>query len=334
MTDWQSSNDIPGNEQPYIRVPPLHPNDSPSDPTLTLAVIGDVHDQWSQEDEQALQALGVDLVLLVGDFGNESVEVVRAIAALPLPKAVILGNHDAWYSASDWGRKRCPYDRTQEDRVQQQLDLLGPVHVGYGKLDLPQFNLTVIGSRPFSWGGPEWKNAEFYHARYGVSSFAESTERILQAVQAAAHKTLIFLGHSGPTGLGDQPESPCGRDWPPLGGDFGDPDLAAAIAAARQRGARIPLVTFGHMHHSLRHTKQRLRTPVVVDGSGTVYLNAARVPRIMQNQHRNLSLVTLVGSTVTQASLVWVDPTGAIAAAEVLYRASGEPFPQPTFSPA
>ena len=92
---------------------------------ITIAVIGDVHDRWDADDAIALKQLGVDLVLLVGDFGNESVAIVQSIAALDLPKAAVLGNHDAWYSATEWGIKKCPYDRTREDRVQQQLDLLG-----------------------------------------------------------------------------------------------------------------------------------------------------------------------------------------------------------------
>ncbi len=73
---------------------------------IKIAVVGDVHDLWEAEDELALKHLGVDLVLFVGDFGNESVEIVRQIAEIKLPKAVILGNHDAWYSATPWGQKK------------------------------------------------------------------------------------------------------------------------------------------------------------------------------------------------------------------------------------
>ena len=99
----------------------------------------------AKADGHALKALAVDLVLFVGDIGNEAVGLVRQIAALDLPKAVILGNHDAWYSATDWGRKQCPYNRATEDRVLQQLATLGATHVGYGKLDLPTLGITVIG---------------------------------------------------------------------------------------------------------------------------------------------------------------------------------------------
>ena len=115
---------------------------------ITIAVVGDIHDQWSAADNSALQHLNVDLALFVGDFGNEAVEVVRDIAAVAVPKAVIMGNHDAWYSASSWGQQKAPYDRTKEDRVQQQLDLLGEAHVGFSKLDFPQLNVSVVGSRP------------------------------------------------------------------------------------------------------------------------------------------------------------------------------------------
>jgi uncharacterized protein (TIGR04168 family) len=292
---------------------------------LTLAVVGDVHDRWDADDEIALKRLGVDLVLLVGDFGNEAVSLVKAIAQMNLPKAVVLGNHDAWYTATDWGRKKCPYDRRQEDRVQQQLELLGESHVGYGKLDFPEFSLSVVGGRPFSWGGPEWKYAKFYQERYGIHSMAESAERITAAATATPSDTVIFIGHCGPAGLGDRPEDPCGRDWNPLGGDFGDPDLAMAIAQTRTLGKTVPLVAFGHMHHELRHTKMMRRRNLHCDDQGTVYLNAASVPRIIDtasDRLRNFSLVTLRHGKVAQASLVWVNGDFAIHTKYILYQQS------------
>lgn len=284
--------------------------DPPQTTSTKIAVVGDVHDLWDEGDEAALHRLGVDLVLLVGDFGNESVAVVRSIAQLSLPKAVILGNHDAWYSATEWGRKKCPYDRQKEDRVQQQLDLLGATHVGYGKLDFPTLELTVVGGRPFSWGGSTWKNEDFYQSRYGVGSFEESTDRIVSAARSADYDTVILIGHCGPYGLGAAAEAPCGKDWQPIGGDYGDPDLAAAIEQVRALGKTVPLVAFGHMHHQLRHTKQRLRKMLSVDAATTVYLNAASVPRIqptVTGQIRNFSLVTLEAGRVCSASLVWVN---------------------------
>ncbi len=294
-------------------------------PILKIAAIGDIHEQWEAADALALQHLGVDLLLFVGDFGNEAVEVVRAIAGIPLPKAVILGNHDAWYTASDWGRKKAPYDQSQEDRVQEQLDLLGVTHVGYGKLDFPEFNLSIVGGRPFSWGGTEWKNRDFYEDRYGIQNFSQSTAQIINAVKDAACEHLIFLGHNGPVGLGEEPESPCGRDWQPLGGDFGDPDLGLAIATAQNLGKSIPLVTFGHMHHRLRHNQKIQRQAIATNPQGTIYLNCASVPRIIQtatNRLRNFCLVTLEAYRVTEVVLVWLEDNFQVVSTNILYRSS------------
>ncbi|MBH8565351.1 TIGR04168 family protein [Nostoc sp. CENA67] len=293
--------------------------------TLKIAVVGDVHDQWEVEDGIALKHLGVDLVLFVGDFGNESVEVVKAIASLDIPKAAVMGNHDAWYTATEWGRKKCPYDRSKEDWVQEQLDLLGSAHVGYGKLDFPDWNLTVVGGRPFTWGGSEWRFADICKERYGVTSPEESAAKITAAVKSAATDTIIFLGHNGPSGLGDRPEDPCGKDWHPIGGDFGDPDFAEAISQTLTAGKTIPLVTFGHMHHSLRHTKKELRKAIFRSPEGIIYLNAASVPRIVENDSqklRNFSLVTLEAGVVTQAALVWVGNDLQVVSEEILYERS------------
>lgn len=86
--------------------------------------------------EAALLSLGADVAVFVGDFGEEAVQVrrcagallnarelhavrsrrpptcaalcacalqlVEQIAAVPCPKAVILGNHDAWWVGLGW----------------------------------------------------------------------------------------------------------------------------------------------------------------------------------------------------------------------------------------
>jgi uncharacterized protein (TIGR04168 family) len=38
------------------------------------------------------------VAVFVGDFGEESIGLIRRVASVPMPKAVILGNHDAWYA--------------------------------------------------------------------------------------------------------------------------------------------------------------------------------------------------------------------------------------------
>ena len=294
----------------------------PPSRSTRIAVIGDIHNHWDAQDHLALQSLNVDLALFVGDFGNEAVDIVRQIASLDLPIATTFGNHDAWYTATPWGRKRCPYDRNQEDRVKQQMELLKDADVGYRYQDFA--TLSVVGGRPFSWGGPDWRFTDFYSEWFGIHNFEESTQRIQSAAAAAAHDTLIFLGHNGPAGLGKEPEDTCGKDWRPIGGDYGDPDLADAIAAVKATGKSVPLVAFGHMHHALRHTKDVQRTRLRIE-NGTVYLNAACVPRIidaeMGKQH-NFSVVTLEDNQVTEVNLVWVNSELAIASIECLFDTS------------
>jgi uncharacterized protein (TIGR04168 family) len=132
-------------------------------------------------------------------------------------------------------------------------------------------------------------------------------------------------------GLGDEPEDPCGKDWQPLGGDYGDPDFEEAIAKTRALGKSIPLVTFGHMHHKLRHTNQQLRKSIFTSPESTVYLNSANVPRIIQtdtDRLRNFSLVSLQAGVVSQISLVWVGKDYTVVSEEILYRRT-EPVVQP-----
>ncbi len=289
--------------------------------SLRIAVVGDVHDQWEAADQQALLHLGVDLVLFVGDFGNESVKIVQQVSSLPLNKAIILGNHDAWYTASEWGRKNRPYEPSVDNWFTQQLDLLGYNHVGYSKLDFPELEVSVVGSRPFSWGGSYWKNKEFLEELYQVHNFEESRNKIISAARETDYNNLIFLAHNGPHGLGNKAHSICGRDWEPRGGDFGDLDLTEAIQAVRNAGKLVHLVVFGHMHHRLRYTQNYSREKIIRDAAGTIYLNAASVPRIIHTKNsllRNFTLVTYRNQQITEVSLVWLDQNFNRAKEEIL----------------
>ncbi|MEM6451079.1 MAG: TIGR04168 family protein [Cyanobacteria bacterium P01_D01_bin.105] len=290
---------------------------------VKIAVIGDIHDLWELEDNAALKHLNVDLALFLGDYGNEAVDVARRIAAVDVPKAAVMGNHDAYYSASNKGIKKCPYDRDKEDWVQLQIDLLGEAHVGFGKKEFPQLGLTIVGARPFSWGGSKWRYKKFYRERFDIRSFDDSLDLILAAADEAEHNTIIFMGHVGPYGLGAQPDDPCGKDWGKYssGGDYGDPDFAEAIALTQQAGKHIPLVTFGHMHHKIKNTNQ-LRKRVAVGSTGTLYFNAANVPRIettQQGNRRSFSVVTLNHGNVEAIDLIWLDANFQTISTEVLY---------------
>jgi len=293
---------------------------------IKIAIVGDVHGCWqAPNEEQALKALGVDLVLLVGDFGNEDVPLVQQISELSLPKAVILGNHDAWFTATEQGRAKCPYDRQAEDRVKTELEILGALHVGYSYLDFPELELSVVGARPFSWGGNKWQSAQFYQTYYGIDGFPASVQRISQCLQASAFATVIMLGHNGPAGLGEEVSAPCGRDWNLKGGDHGDPDFAEALLTAYQMGKQVPLVAFGHMHDQLKGGKAQ-RQMIATNEQGTVFVNAAIVPRLLAvdteadhlGYYRCFTLVDLCADQVKSVAVIWLDPQYQIMSVKAL----------------
>ncbi|EPS60701.1 hypothetical protein M569_14098, partial [Genlisea aurea] len=238
-----------------------------------IAIVGDVHDYWSlEEDTRALRFLKPDLVLFTGDFGNENVDLIASVSNLYFPKAVILGNHDAWSTNV--------FSSDGKDPVQMQLKILGDDHVGYRRMDFPSFNLSIVGGRPFSHGGSHMFKWRLLLARYGVGDMDASSQRIFEAaIGAPDDHSLVFLAHNGPTGLGSNRDDICGRDWIYCGGDHGDPDLAKAISELRKTTQRIKLVVFGHMHKGLA-CGGGFRKMVVVGDDGIVYLNGAVVPRV------------------------------------------------------
>jgi uncharacterized protein (TIGR04168 family) len=88
----------------------------------------------------------------------------------------------------------------------------------------------------------------------------------------------VFLSHNGPVGLGDAPHDMWGCDFKPGGGDWGDPDLTAAVEYAIACGKRVLAVVAGHMHLRTKHGHER---PWCARRDDTLYVNAARVPRII-----------------------------------------------------
>ena len=84
---------------------------------LRIAIAGDLHGQWDASDEQLLERLTPDALLVVGDLSDGQARIPQRLAALPLPLACILGNHDAG---------RDPSGRT----LARQLELLGDRHCG------------------------------------------------------------------------------------------------------------------------------------------------------------------------------------------------------------
>lgn len=235
-----------------------------------MTVVGDVHRWWRSADSTYLERSRPDLAMFVGDLGDEDVEIVRLVAELPIDKAVILGNHDAWQS---FGRK------TATAKLRECLSLLGDDHIAYAVREVPRAGISVIGARPFSWGGPSLRSPEVYDEIYGIHTMRQSAAAIVDAARNARHRDLVILAHNGPLGLGALTSDPFGKDFGKPGGDWGDRDLALAIQRIEGFGLRVRAVIAGHMHHKLVHPRGGERTRFVRRGD-TLFLNAAYVPRV------------------------------------------------------
>lgn len=250
--------------------------------------VGDIHGQWDEFDESAIRNLNPDLVLFVGDYGNEDVVITRRVAQFAATAefgvATVFGNHDSFYTQSVSGMRRAPYNKSEECRVTTQMEIMAPYDVSYRSAGFDKLGISVCGGRSFSVGGPNWKYSEFYRRFIGVYGIDHSATKLKEAVARTQFESLIFLSHSGPVGLGKLPNDPCGKDWgTEPGGDYGDRDLRAAIETARQLGLRVPLTVFGHMHRTLMNDQgDRIMLKTEPDGNTgqlTVMLNAAVFPR-------------------------------------------------------
>jgi uncharacterized protein (TIGR04168 family) len=316
--------------------------------SCTLAVVGDIHDQWDAGDAGALAALAAaglaDVVVFLGDFGEEKLDFVRALAALEAParRAAILGNHDAWYSLTERGRARATRVASQSASmaaraaaalalsprhggVKAQLDALGETHLGLRSVHFPELGLGLVGARPFTRGGRRWDDlAAFYKEVLDIGGFEDAARAIAAAAAALPPGApAVVIAHNGPAGLGGRRSSPCGVDWQPQEGDHGDPDLERALEAMAAAGRPARLCLFGHMHHELRGGGRRDMAAVDAE-TGTIFLNAAVVPRWrmfatgggLRRRGSHFLLVEMRGGEAVAARNVFVASGAGGAAAE------------------
>jgi len=277
-----------------------------SDPTFRCLIVGDLHGCWGEEDTAFLESYAHDLVLFVGDLGDEDVEIVADIGAIPVRKGVILGNHDAWQSFSA---------KRPTARLLASLEELGRDHLGYARREIPAAGLTLIGARPFSWGGADMRSPELYGELYGVRSMEESAQRIAALADEAESRDIVILAHNGPRGLGSNPAAIYGKDFGRHpGGDWGDRDLAWAIEQIEAGGRRVRAVIAGHMHDRLSVPRGKLRRRFVRRGE-TAFLNPAVVPRLRRRDGadlRHFMLTDWCAGRLVRVEELWVDDAGRV----------------------
>ena len=283
-------------------------------PSIQIALIGDIHRQFNQHDIAQFNQSAYDLLLFVGDLANyrhrKGLAVARQMARLQKPALIIPGNHDTITALQllaeikQWPRLRRWLAWGQPRRLRQWRQALGQVQVGgYSVHPVPRCEDTaVIVGRPFAMGGSVLHCQPQLQRQFGIATMAESAARLCQLVGQTPQQRLILLAHNGPSGLGSSRESIWGNDFHPAEGDFGDSDLQEAIAFARQQGKTVLAVVAGHMHHPLKKGVQRTWH---LEKEGIHYVNAARVPRIfagngrIHHHHIRLTL-TNDGVTITE----------------------------------
>lgn len=259
-----------------------------------IAVIGDLHSAWDDEDVAYFNQSSYALLLFTGDLGASSrqdgLRIAKSISQLERDALVMPGNNDVeqyGLLASELAYRAGMRSLMQE--INSVTDTgLRPTEsrarvCGYSRhvFSFAGNRITILSGRPFSMGGPQLAFAADLENDFGVPDLEASTARLLQLVDGVRTRDVIFLSHNGPAGFGAEPHSPWGNDFRSDGGDWGDPDLAAAIVRAKELDLRVRAVIGGHMHSPLRGGGPRTWQ---VERDGTLYINPARVPRIYRGE--------------------------------------------------
>lgn len=251
-----------------------------------IAVIGDLHGRYSSLDNDYLEQSGFDLVLFVGDLGsgtlNNGLEMIKSISRLRVPGLVLPGNNDAPHLAELAAELAFQAGKSELFRLMGPSARKGVAPCGFSlhELSTRHGGVSLIAARPCAMGGSECSFGDVLLRTHHVGTLEESSLKLKELVEQAAHDEVLFLAHNGPFGLGEEPSDLWGRDFslkhhPHAPRDWGDTDLAAAIDHARSLGKRVIGVVAGHMHRS-PHT----RRPLLAQRRETTYVNCAEVPRI------------------------------------------------------
>ncbi|MEL6183417.1 MAG: metallophosphoesterase [Myxococcota bacterium] len=279
-----------------------------------FAVIGDVHACFDAVDRDQLDSLGYDAVLFVGDLTGyvpgSGIATAKRIAKLTTPAFVHPGNHDATtlpqLVAEVFGSEsmRHRFGGGQLRRVARLEGALGnQVLTGYSVHPLSP-ELSLVAARPHSFGGSTLGCARYLSEAFAVTTLEASTRRIVEVLDSAPTSDVIVVAHNGPHGLGARPHDIWGCDFDPKRGDFGDLDLAQALTRTTKS---VRAVLAGHMHHRVKGSTEPRQWRV--EQNGTLFLNAAAVPRIKKQPggaRRHHVRLTVEADRVL-AEEVWLD---------------------------
>ena len=249
---------------------------------------------------KVLSIIKPNIVLFVGDISDGSVKIIKKINEIKIPTFVILGNHDR-------GK-----DSTGET-LSKQIRVLGEKYCAW---DLKVFNnqINLLSARPCSSGGGYFLSKEVKGV-YGPITEQDSINKIIKRSEESIQDIpLIIMSHAGPSGLGSEPKSICGKDWKLPSLDWGDRDLSVAISKI-QKTRKVDLVIFGHMHNRLKRNLG-LREMFKIDSKGTIYFNTAVVPRYKTDEDGklliNFSWIEFEKKELRHVSHRWYSESGQI----------------------
>ncbi|HNN00892.1 MAG TPA: metallophosphoesterase [Turneriella sp.] len=260
-----------------------------------LAIIGDAHMQFDEEDVRFFNASDYDAILFVGDLASKNPDsmfrLLPVINGLTKPAFLIPGNHDTTGVRAIIGEVTQNQflinfgASSQPGRMQRlKAELTGATLCGYSLHTLPG-NLQMVAARPFSMGSTNRtiNFRPFLEKEYGVSTVEQSRDKIKSLIDQV-NSPYIILAHHGPFGLGSKATDMWGADFLPQETDFGDADLAEAVTYAQSSGKAPLAVIAGHMHYPTKHGKKPKQWWAMKDG--VLYINAARWPRIFRHEGR------------------------------------------------
>jgi uncharacterized protein (TIGR04168 family) len=292
---------------------------SPNISVSRLAIVGDLHGHFTDDDVHYFNRSPYDLLLFVGDMGSgtrkDGLSIIRRVARLKKPTLIMPGNNDALHLPD------LAAELTYQAGRREILQALGKARsswvlpVGYSAhpLTTPLGEVTLICGRPLATGGSSLSFAETLERVHGVGTREVSVAKYRHLVADARTRRLMFLAHNGPTGLGEADDALWGRDFPAPAGspadypkDFGDDDLGDALAYAKELYKEVLAVFAGHMHR-----RRGTSRPLTATVDGTTFVNAAVVPRIRSGpagpEHHHVSVS--FQATGLQVVEHWANPT-------------------------
>jgi len=174
--------------------------------------------------------------------------------------------------------------------------------------------INLLSARPCSSGGGYYLSKEVKGV-YGPITEQDSINKIIKCSEETIEDIpLIIMSHAGPSGLGSEPKSICGKDWKLPSFDWGDRDLSVAISQIQKR-RKVDLVIFGHMHNRLKRNLG-LREMFKIDSKGTIYFNTAVVPRYKTDEDGklliNFSWIEFENKELRHVSHRWYSESGEI----------------------